>query len=136
MPTPRNYARFPFFNMMNSTEGFVQLIDKPTPKMDIRSDLHFLRMTSGNDLWYLGGGPFDKTSFGYTGRPANGFTKFATLYDVSVDYQVTKQVALTAYYAHVWGGDVVRAVYPADTHAQFGFLEMNYRFTAPFARRH
>lgn len=136
LPTPRNYARFPFFNMMNSTEAFVQLMDKPTAKIDIRSDLHFLRMTSGKDLWYLGGGPFDRTSFGYTGRPANGFTSFAKLYDVSVDYQLTKQVVLTAYYAHVWGGDVVRAIYPADTHAQFGFLEMNYRFSAPFARRH
>lgn len=131
LPTPRNYARFPFFNQMNSTEGFVQLIDKPGKRIDLRSDFHILNLTSGNDQWLQGGGPFDTKVFGYTGRPGNGFTGFAKLYDVSLDYQATKQLSVTAYYAHVWGGDVVRAIYPTHTGAQFGFLEMNYRFAAP-----
>ena len=29
LPTPRVYARLPFYNAMNSTDSFVQLIDKP-----------------------------------------------------------------------------------------------------------
>lgn len=136
LPTPRNYARFPFFNFMNSREAFVQLMDKPTSKLDIRTDLHFLGLTNRNDLWYLGGGPLDKTTFGYTGRPANGQSSLATLYDISADYQVTQRLALTAYYAHVWGKDVVRAIYPVNTHAQFGFIEMNYRFSLPLQRSH
>ncbi|AFL89544.1 hypothetical protein Terro_3327 [Terriglobus roseus DSM 18391] len=131
LPTPRNYARFPFFNTMNSKESFLQLIDKPTPKLDIRTDLHFLGLTSGNDLWYLGGGALDKNTFGYMGRPANGHNSLATLYDFSADYQLTQRLALTAYYAHVWGKEAIKAIYPVNTQAQFGFLEVNYRFSAP-----
>ncbi len=131
LPTPRNYARFPFFNMMNLTESFVQLVDKPTPRLDIRTDLHFLRLTSAQDLWYQGGGAFDPTAFGYVGRPANNHNNFANLYDISADYQLTQRLALTAYYAHVWGGGVISAIFPRTTQAQFGFLELNYRFSTP-----
>ena len=132
LPTPRNYARFPIFNMMNLTEGFVQLVDKPTPKLDIRTDLHLLHLTSAQDLWYQGGGAFEPTGFGFVGRPSNNHTDFAKLYDISADYQLTPRLSLTAYYAHVWGDSVVSAIYPRTTSAQFGFLEMNYRFTKPF----
>ncbi len=129
LPTPRVYARFPYFNMMNSKDEFVQLLDKPTGKLDIRTDLHFLQLTAPTDFWYQGGGAFDNKVFGYTGRPGNGHGSFSSLYDISADYALNKQVSLTGYYGHSFGKTVVAAIYPRDRAAQYGFFELNYRFT-------
>ena len=134
LPTPRNYARFPYFNMMNSQDQFVQLMDDPSSRLQLRSDLHFLQLTSSKDLWYQGGGPFDNKAFGYVGRPANGHGSFSTLYDLSADYALTKQVSLTAYYAHSFGKSVVRAIYPVETGANYGYFELQYKLSKPLTR--
>ena len=131
LPTPRLYARFPFFNMMNSTDSFAQLIDKPAKQVDVRADVHFLRLTSANDLWYLGGGAYDGKVFGYQGRPANGKKSFATFPDVSVDYAASRQVTISAYYGEALGRSVIRAIYPRTTNAEFGFFEVDYRLSRP-----
>lgn len=131
LPTPRTYARFPFYNMMNSQDEFAQLIDKPAKKLDLRMDMHFLQLTSNNDLWYQGGGAFDNKVFGMTGRPANQHSSFSSVFDASADCQMTSHVALTAYYAHAWGKSVVVAIYPAGKTAQYGYLEMTYKWGKP-----
>jgi hypothetical protein len=128
LPTPRVYARFPFYNLMNSKDEFVQLIDKPTKRVELRSDLHWLQLSSPNDLWYQGGGAFDNKVFGYTGRPANGHASFASLVDASADWQATSSLAVNLYYAHVWGKSVVGAIYPVNKIAQYGYVELVYRF--------
>ncbi len=130
LPTPRVYARLPFYNLMNSTDSFVQLIDKPTKKLELRSDLHWLDLTSGKDLWYLGGGAFDNKVFGFTGRPANGHTSFATVADISSDWQTTKNLGINFYYGHGWGKSVVGAIYPTGRNIQFGYTELVYRWGA------
>lgn len=135
LPTPRNYARYPFFNMMNLTEQFVQLVDAPSSKLTVRTDLHFLRLTTGNDLWYNGGGAFDGKVFGYTGRPGNGRSSFATLYDVSADYSVNQRVSFTAYFATVPGKTVVAAIFPRERHSQYGYFELNYRLSEALGQR-
>ena len=129
LPTPRGYARFPFYNDMNRRDEFVQVIDKPSRKVELRSDLHFLQLTSANDLWYQGGGAFDSKVFGYTGRPSGGHSSFATLWDMSSDMQVTPAIALNLYYAHSFGRSVVRADYPAGSGANLGYLELVYRWS-------
>lgn len=131
LPTPRIYARDPFFNMMNSKDQFLQLIDKPTKKLDIRTDLHFLQLTSPADLWYQGGGAFDNKVFGYTGRPANNHTSFASLYDISADYALSTQFSIGLYYAHVFGKSVIAAIYPADRASNYGYFELNYKLSKP-----
>jgi hypothetical protein len=130
LPTPRVYARLPFYNLMNSTDSFVQLIDKPTKKLELRSDLHWLDLTSGKDLWYLGGGAFDNKVFGFTGRPANGRTSFATVADISSDCQIAKNLGINFYYGHGWGKSVVGAIYPSGRNIQFGYTELVYRWGA------
>ena len=129
LPTPRVYARFPIFDMMNSRDEFMQVIDKPAARVEVRTDLHFLQLTAPGDLWYQGGGPFDNNVFGYTGRPANGHGSFASLYDVSADYAVSPHVALSLYYAHMFGRSVVQVIYPAERDANYGFFEVTYRFS-------
>jgi len=128
LPTPRVYARLPFYNLQNSTDSFVQLMDKPYKTWDLRADLHWLDLTSGKDLWYLGGGAFDTKVFGMTGRPANGHTSFASMVDASSDWQATKNIAFNAYYGHGWGKSVVGAIYPTDKNAQLGYVEFVYRW--------
>lgn len=128
LPTPRVYARDPFYNLMNSTDEFIQVMDKPVKKVVVRSDLHWLQLTSAKDLWYQGGGAFDNKVFGYTGRPANGASSFASLYDISADYQVTKSIGLNFYYAHVWGKTVIRRIYPTDPNSNYGYLEFVYHW--------
>lgn len=135
LPTPRVYARFPFFNSMNSSDQFVQVLDKPTGKLDLRSDLHFLQLTSASDLWYSGGGAYDNKVFGYTGRPAAGHHSFASFCDISAEYAVTKQISLTGYYAHAFGKSVVASIYPRDRAAQYGYFELLYRFSKPVNHR-
>jgi hypothetical protein len=134
LPTPRQYARFPFFNLMNNTDEFVSLLDKPVQKLALRSDLHWLQLTSGKDLWYQGGGAYDNKVFGYTGRPSNGHTSFSTLADVSADYNATKSLTLGFYYGYAWGKSVISTIYPTGHDGQFGYAEFIYRFNAPLSR--
>jgi len=128
LPTARAYARFPFFDLMNSTDNFAQLVDSPLKHLELRSDLHFLKLTSNKDLWYQGGGAYDNKSFGFAGRPAGGHNSFATLADISSDYQITPAFALNLYYAHSFGKSVVKADYPAGQSADLGYLELVYKW--------
>ena len=128
LPTARAYARFPFYDLMDSTDDFVQLIDNPLKKLEIRSDLHFLKLTSSKDLWYQGGGAYDNKSFGFAGRPAGGHSSFATVPDISSDYQITPNFALNLYYARSFGKSVVATDYPAGHDATLGYLELVYKW--------
>jgi hypothetical protein len=124
LPTPRLYARFPIYNLMNLEDRFVQLIDRPNPKWELRADLHWLQLTAPQDLWYQGGGAFDNKVFGFTGRPSNGHSSFLTLEDVSSDWHATPYVDLNAYYAHAVGKTVIGAIYPDNRRGQMGYLEL------------
>lgn len=131
LPTPRVYARTPFYNLMNNQDTFVEAIDRPAKKLELRSDLRWLQLTSGNDLWYQGGGAFDNKVFGYVGRPGNGHNSFTSLWDISSDWQTTRNLALNFYYGRAWGKSVIGAIYPADRNLQFGYAELVYHFSRP-----
>jgi len=128
LPTPRVYARLPFFNMMNCGDAFGELIVHPVRKLTVRADGHSLRLASAADLWYSGGGAFQPQTFGYTGRPSGGRSDLAALYDVSGDYAVTPRLAIGGYYAHAPGGDVARAIYSASADANLAYAELLVRF--------
>jgi len=129
LPTPRIYARLPFYNLMNSTDDFVQIMDKPLNKVAVRSDLHWLQLTSAHDLWYLGGGGFDNKVFGYVGRPSNNSHSLASVADISADWQTTKNIDLNFYYAYAQGKTVVAAIYPSDRIMQYGYVEFVYHWS-------
>jgi len=136
LPTPRNYARTPIYNLMNLEDEFVQVIDRPAKKWELRSDLHWLQLTSGKDLWYQGGGAYDNKVFGFTGRPGNGFTSFTNLADISSDWHATSHLDVNLYYGHGWGKTVVQKIYPAGQTAQLGYLELVYHWDSPFSAHH
>jgi alginate export protein len=128
LTTPRQYARFPFYNMMNNEDWYGTLNLRPASKLTLRTEVHALRLASASDLWYTGGGAFQPRTFGYTGRPSNNFRGLGNVWDVSADYQFTKSFSTTLYYGHAWGKSVIAAVYPKDANGQLIFLETNYHF--------
>jgi hypothetical protein len=127
LPTPRIYARTPFFNMMNTKDAFGELILRPK-RVTIRSDIHSLRLADSADLWYSGGGAFQTTTFGYTGRPSNGQSTLGTLYDVSADVTLTPHVGVGGYFGYASGGLVTQAIYGGGNAVHLGFFELNLKF--------
>jgi hypothetical protein len=128
LPTPRQYARFPFYNMMNNEDLYGSLNLRPISKLAFRSEIHTLRLASGSDSWYSGGGAFQPKTFGYTGRPSNGHRGLANVWDLSADYQITPSLGTTLYYGHAWGKGVISAIYPKEANGQLIFLETNFHF--------
>jgi hypothetical protein len=128
LPTPRQYARFPFYNMMNNEDFYGTLNLRPASKLALRSEAHALRLASAADLWYSGGGAFQPQTFGYTGRPSNGHRSLGNVWDLSADYQVTRSFSTTLYYGHAWGESVIAKIYPKEANGQLIFLETNFHF--------
>ena len=128
LPTPRPFARFPFFNMMNNRDAFGILILRPHPKVTASSEFHALGLSDPKDLWYAGGGVFQPWSFGYSGRATGGQRSLANLYDTSVDYRVNPRLTLTAYFGYAQGRAAMAAIYPQGKDGRFGYLEVLYRF--------
>ena len=131
LPTPRIYARFPFYNMMNTEDIYAQFKLKPHARIILRADVHHLRLSNANDLWYVGGGAFQEGSFGYIGRPSGGRRGLGTLFDASADITITPTTVLTLYGAGVRGGGVQSFVYPAggpNPTARFFYAELSKRF--------
>ncbi|HJQ32040.1 MAG TPA: alginate export family protein [Pyrinomonadaceae bacterium] len=131
LPTPRVYARFPFYNLMNSEDAFAQVSLKPHARVALRADVHSLRLSNANDLWYSGGGAFQETTFGYQGRPSAGSKSLGTLLDLSADVSLTPTTTLTLYDAGVRGGRVQAAIYPAggsNPTARLFYVELTRRF--------
>lgn len=128
LPTPRIYARTPFFNLMNSEDSFVEFISKPHPKVSIRADLHYLRLSNTNDSWYSGGGAFQDKTFGYTARPSFGNKKLGWLTDVSLDYAISPHFSTTFYLGVNNKGSVQKAIYPLSNQLFFGYAELTAKF--------
>lgn len=136
LPTPWIYAHFPFYNLMNNRDGFVQVLDKPAKRLDFRADVHWLQLASKQDLWYQGGGAFDNKVFGYVGRPSIAHSSLATVVDLTSSWQTTKSVTTNFYYGHAAGGGIPASIYPADHDAQFGYVELVYRWSEAGRRSH
>lgn len=128
LPTPRPFARFPFYNMMNTKDIYGGLTVRPHTRVSISSEFHSLSLAQKNDLWYAGGGVFQPWSFGYLGRSAGGAGSLANLYDASVDVKVTPAATLNLYYGKAQGLAAVRSIYPSGTSGQLGYVELSYKF--------
>jgi hypothetical protein len=72
LPTPRQYARFPFYNMMNNEDWYGTLNLRPASKLTLRSELHALRLASASDFWYSVEARFSQTLSAIRAAPAMG----------------------------------------------------------------
>jgi hypothetical protein len=127
LPTPRVYARLPFFNMMNTSDVFGEALVRPVKTVTIRGDVHTLRLADANDLWYQGGGAFQPSTFGYAGRPSNGLTPLATLTDVGADVVLSRRTMVSGYFGLAAGGAVTDAIYGGGA-TRFAYVELLLKF--------
>lgn len=128
LPTPRPYARFPFFNMMNTEDRFGALMLRPHSKITVSNEFHALRLSNSNDLWYSGGGVFQPWTFGYTGRATSGGRSLANLYDTSVEFRATSRITITGYAGYAQGLAAMEQIYSHGKDGRFGYLEAVLRF--------
>ena len=130
LPTARKYALYPFYNMMNNQDLFLQGIVKPVKNLTLRADLHFLTLAEKNDLWYMGAGPTIEQGgiFGYIGRPGTDSNDLGTVFDLVASYAFNKHLKGTAYYGHVFGDDVIKNIYPGGEDADYFYIEMAVSF--------
>lgn len=127
LPTPRVYARLPFYNMMNTSDAFGEVALSPWRKIGVRGSVHAIRLASPDDLWYQGGGAFQPSTFGYAGRTSNLHTPLSTLTDASADVTLSSRVTLSGYLAYAAGRAVTDAIYGIGG-ARFGYVELIVRF--------
>jgi hypothetical protein len=129
LPTVRLYAKFPFFNLMNIQDLFVQLNLAPTHAIKLGVDFHHLSLSSSGDLFYAGAGATSRAgSFGYLGRPAGGGSDVGELVDFSFTQTLSRELSWSLYYGHAFGGNVTQSVYRAKKDADFAFAEFNLAF--------
>ena len=128
LPTPRPYARFPFFNMMNTEDVYGILLLRPHPKVTLSAEFHALRLSNAGDLWYSGGGVFQPWTFGYTGRSTASRRSMGNLYDIGADYRVRRRLTLSGYAGYTQGLSAMEQIYPRGKDGRFGYLELIERF--------
>ena len=127
LPTPRPYARFPFYNFSNTTEVFTTLSVQLHPAVTVRAGARRLRLSEDEDLWYLGGGAFEDETFGYAGRPSGGARGLAAVTDLGITVTPSRWMAVEAYGALAFEGDVIRGVYPGAGIGRLAYLEVELR---------
>jgi|ERR1051326_8580607 hypothetical protein len=93
---------------MNVEDRFLQFKAVPHRKLAVRSELHSVRLSSGRDLWYDGGGAFEQGSFGYLGRPSGGSRRIGTSLDLSADFALSDHTTVSLY-GGIGRGDAVAA---------------------------
>ena len=128
LPTPRQFALFPFYNMMNNRDIFGILILRPRKALTVKHEIHWLGLASSSDLWYSGGGAFQPWTFGFSGRPANGGKGLANVYDINADYALNARTSVTAYWGYAVGHAAIAGIYPANKNGSLGFLELTLKF--------
>jgi hypothetical protein len=127
LPTPRPYAKFPFYNLMNIEDAFGILTLRPHARLTAAGEIHSLRVRSRADQWLQGGGAFQPWTFGYIGRPANGAKALATLYDLSIDWRVTPKTTVSGYSGYANGKSIIRTIY-ASSGAWLSYIELSTRW--------
>jgi hypothetical protein len=127
LPTPRPYARFPFYDFSNTTEVFLTASGKAHPAVTLRAGIRRLRLSEAADLWYLGGGAFEDDTFGYAGRPSGGLRGLATVTDLGITVSPVKWATIEAYGALAFEGEVIRGIYPGSGTGRLAYLEVELR---------
>src|SRR5262245_26407359 len=81
LPTVRRYAQRALYSQMNNTDLFAQLLARPRPRINVRLDLHRVRLASVRDACYFGSGATQqhRSIFGFATRPWFGATHLAMI---------------------------------------------------------
>lgn len=129
LPNGRGYVKFPFYNLMNMQDAYLQLNVSPTPQTRITIDVHHLSLTNSGDLFYKGLGPTLKSgAFGYSGQSSGGSSDVGQSIDISFTHTLTKNLSWRFYYGHAFGGAVLKSIYQGKKDADMVYLDFNLVF--------
>lgn len=129
VPSGRLYAKFPFYNLMNIQDAFVEIIASPTPKTQVNINVHQLSLANSNDLLYSGlGAALSSGAFGYSGQSAGGHDDIGQLVDISITHTYSKQFSSRIYFGHAFGGDAMKSIYPGKSDANNFLIDFNLVF--------
>ena len=124
LPAVRKYSLTTSYNLMNSTDIFIQAMFAPRPTLDLRVDLHQVGLAEAADRWYLGAGATQERGsfFGYGARTSNGSTSLGTVVQGSAGYRLTPRWSVNGFLGVITGGGVVLGSFDGDT-LTYGYLE-------------
>lgn len=130
LPTVRKYSYTTAYNLMNNKDYFIQLLLSPHKKLNLRADLHYLKLEESADLWYVGAGATQAHGViqGYSGRASGGDDYLGTSLEFTALYQFTDDINLHVFYSHIYGGDVVKNNFTDDEDFDYLFLETTIVF--------
>jgi hypothetical protein len=127
LPTDRQYARIPFYTMQNVEDYTGQVILQPSSRLQLRSEIHKVKLHGKNDLWYQGSGAFQNTSFGYDGRPAKAAGGLANFIDLSGKIAVNPRMDVGLYLGALSGKSTMTSRVNGRK-GGFTFVEFTFRF--------
>ncbi|MBI2833094.1 MAG: alginate export family protein [Acidobacteria bacterium] len=129
LPTSRKQSLSATYSFMNLADVFAQVLLRPSPKLNLRVDLHNISLARASDVWYAGSGATQRAGliFGYTTRGSRGARSLGTVLEGSVDYSVNRHWSVNCYVGTIRGGDVVRRMFK-DPRLVFGYVENVLQF--------
>jgi Alginate export len=127
LPTEQLYARLPFYTLQNTEDYTGQVIFQPTHNLELRSEVHKVKLHQALDQWYLGTGAFQNSTFGYYALGDSGHRGLGNYVDFSTKYQVSSHLAVN-FYIGVMSGKAAETASLKGKKGGFTFLEVGYRF--------
>jgi len=129
LPTARLYSSSILYSSMNLEDIFLTLTVKPCSVISVKTDAHFLSLAERSDRWYLGSGPMNRNKLtDYTTRSSNGNDDLGILWDLTMTWDIHPDTTISAYYGHLFGGDVVQSFYTGQKDVNFFYLELAVNF--------
>lgn len=130
LPTVRKYSFTTTYNLMNNTDLFVQLLLKPIDRLQLRADLHALKLSESEDLWWQGAGATQASGRiqGFSGRPSGGDRALGYSLEMSASYRLTPFAGIQLFYSRIEGRSVVEGLFAEDDDFHLFFAELNLRF--------
>jgi hypothetical protein len=107
---PTNHLYYGFADLLafqNLVDVFAQLMFKPHEKVSVNVMFHRFWLAHEDDMQYRGTGAFNKSAFGFPGRPSYGSSDYGKEIDTVVNVNVCKGFSVQGGFMHFWGGEVV-----------------------------
>jgi hypothetical protein len=129
LPTVRRYSFTTAYAPMNLTDGFAELIVRPTPRLSARADVRRLRLAHASDRWYAGSGATRRTGpyFGYAGRPSGGQSDLGIAVEGAADVALNPHWSINGFFGAVRGGRTVQTLF-AGRWLRFAYVEQVLQF--------
>ena len=128
LPTARQYAEVPFYNLMNNQDLFMNVTVEPTEALSFRAGASYLWVSANEDLLYSGGGASKDHQFGFAGVSTSSGHDLGVLLNLHTWYKLTSNAQLYFFYGHLFGGSAMETAYPEHDDIDYAFAELNLKF--------